>query len=121
MSVVRVHVGELEKPSDFGPLGESLRALCFSRTRPSPTSWVDPWGTAVSQRGRRPVLEGDKRLLARGPLSIEKDGIALEKACVDADVPEFRPGQLRHSVAAGAINQGEDPVSGAAFLAPAPV
>jgi hypothetical protein len=62
------------------------------------------------------VLEAGKRLRARGTLPIEKYGIALKKSCVDAEVPEIRPGQFRHSVATWAINEGEDPASVAAFL-----
>jgi integrase len=109
------HISELQRFAEGGAIesypGKPTRGVAGVLVCPQ-TKGGEPLRTAVS----RPVLEAGKRLLARGTLSIEKYGIALKKACVDAGVPEFLPGQFRHSVATWAINQGEDPASVAAFL-----
>lgn len=71
-----------------------------------------PHRTAVSA----PVKEVAARVLARGGLSPSNFHRAIHLACDAAGVPRFGPGQLRHSVATWAVEQGADLPSVSTFL-----
>lgn len=69
--------------------------------------------TAVGQE----VLVAADLLLERGTFSVEKYGLAVKAASIEAGVhPPLTPGRMRHSVATWAINAGADPAQVSAFL-----
>jgi integrase len=69
------------------------------------------------------VLEAAKRLRAHGRFSIEWYDRSVKEACAavkrpdgGVGVPEFTPGQLRHTTASFAMDVGADPAMVSAFL-----
>lgn len=72
----------------------------------------EPHRTRVSKAG----LEAAKALLAHGPISREWYDRSVVKACAVARVEAWTPGMLRHTVATGAVQGGEDPKVVSSFL-----
>lgn len=62
------------------------------------------------------VLEAARRLRERGTLSRKNFDLAVKAACEAAQIPVFTPGQMRHSIATHAINNGADMAQVANFL-----
>lgn len=62
------------------------------------------------------VLGAGQRLLERGEFSRKNFALALKDACRTAGIPLFTPGQMRHSIATYAINNGADMAAVASFL-----
>ncbi|HYG68628.1 MAG TPA: tyrosine-type recombinase/integrase [Anaeromyxobacteraceae bacterium] len=67
---------------------------------------------AISQT----VAEAAQRQRDRGGFSKINFYRAIQRACDEAKVPRFAPGQMRHTVATRAVEAGADPATVAAFL-----
>jgi integrase len=120
-----MHVSELERFASSGTIEPVPRnadrkndgtagVIVIDKTKAG-----DPLRVAVSAE----VVSAAKRVLAAGAFDRQKLDKAIRAACKvvkrpdgKVGIPEFGPGQLRHSVATWAIDAGADPAQVSAYL-----
>lgn len=121
-----VHDGLLVLGATGCHFSELCRFIKDGSIEPVPQGGKDSAGVLMFQHKSgvpHRVRVGTRALAAATRLKKRGEGwdhhnfnAALKAACKAADIAQFHPGQLRHSVATWAVNAGSDPGSVAAFL-----